>query len=317
MDFIFQFGEFTTDGSVWGDLLVAIAGTSLGGIITVSVYRAQIRHTKIEDEYKKSQQEIDRLVYFTAMINRVVTVVTSQVEELDKFTNAIEEHPLYIPQIGIFTLNDIERLANKIDHSEYYRSFYNQNRTTPESINSFNKLYSGVDFFDTQIRRMLEHAEISARRDYESRLALKSLAAIASNAFDDLKLRVSKEPKNREIYKELNLLAKIYLEKMTGNQADLSIQNDQFFVPAINLLKPFIKDDDDFYKLFLKICEAQNAYGSIIHSNRRLSAEFKELKDMLSKALDTVNEHIHVLCKYKEPSSPPSLPPRWWEFWKK
>ncbi|GAB3048244.1 hypothetical protein [Spirosoma pulveris] len=317
MDIVFQFGEFTNDGSMWADLFVAIVGTSLGGIITVSVYRAQIRHTKLEDEYKKGQQEIDRLVYFTAMINRVVPVVTNQAEEIDKFTNAIDENPLYIPQIGVYPLNDIERLANKIDHSEYYRSFYNQNKDTPESINSFNKLYSGVDFFDSQIKRMLDHAEATGKRDHESRLALKNLAAIASNAFDDLKLRVSKEPKNKDVYKELNLLTKIYLEKVTGKQDDLSIQNDQFFVPAIGILKPFIKDDDDFYKLFMKICEAQNAYSSIIHSNERISKEFKGLREMLSKALSSVNEHIHILDRYKEPSSPPRIPAIWWRFWKK
>ena len=305
MDIVFQFGEFTTDDGFWSDFWVNILGTTAAGVITVSLYFYNLEQNRITEEQKKTQFETDRLRYFTAILDKIVKLISAQIERIESFTSELDKEPLYIPMLGMFPLHDIERLSNKIDHAEYYHAFVNQNRDIPEAIKSFDTIYSSIDYFDAQIKKVYDHAQLSLKQDYESKIAFKNSLKIATNKFDDMMLTIIGRSEKKEIFAELDHMSAIYLERMAADPADLKIENEQFFEPALKMIKPFIKKEPPFYTLFLKICEAKNDLEGIIHSNKKLSSGFKIHKNDMSAVLDRLKEHLGVMEKYRSPVQPP------------
>lgn len=309
MDIVLQFGEFTTDESFWKDFF----STAAAGAITVWLFFKNIDYNKGNEDAKKKQFEKDRLTYFTATLYQIVDLVKRQNEKIDLFTEELDKDPLAIPILGMFPLHDVERLANKIDHAEYYHAFANQNRLKEGAIQKFDTIYSSIDYFDSQLKKVYEHLKSATQKDYESKKLFQEKLSTATRECDELRLKLRGNSDKKEIVQALMDMTKIYLERMRADPSNLHIPNEQFFDPIINNINSYLAEPS-FFSLFFKVSEAKNSYETILGANVKLASAFKEHRKEMADVLIKLQDQISILEDYRNPVPEQPVRKKWWSF---
>ncbi|GAB3282870.1 hypothetical protein GCM10027347_59430 [Larkinella harenae] len=300
MDIIFQSGEFISDDSMWGDLFVTITGTTLAGIVTVWVYFNGLDQNKLNEDQKKQRFETDRLVYFTAVLDKIMDIIGKQIEQLDIFTNEIDEKPFELAMLNTFPTHDIERLSSRSDHAEFYHAFSNRDGSGPDSLKSFSIIYSKIDYFDAQIKVMNDHWKLAMKQEYDRRTNYRDSIMAVKNAYDDLIKKLINDDRQKGIARELAQLSILYTAVYEKDPANLTTEHTQLILPLIGLIKDF-RGEPDFYLLYSKAVQAKFNYEALIYNNQKVVSYFKSYRSELAEHLQDLKKHTPILEKYRNP----------------
>ena len=109
MDILFQFGEFTIQGSTFvSDLTVALIGAAVGGVIAAGVAILMYKRQRV--------QEFDEtLFYILLLLRSVEDELKTDVANINEFISDVNTNSSELPLLKQKASYDIKRLVERID----------------------------------------------------------------------------------------------------------------------------------------------------------------------------------------------------------
>lgn len=167
---IFQFGEFigsesgTSIMEYFVNLLIAIIGAVVGGLIALKAVRMQINNDRDlqekelsnqakKDEESKLESANDKLNYFAWLVNNIEKVATKQNEEYKTLADKISANQLGFHKLVTRATTDLQRLQT-LDQEDIFHAFLVRRGRTEENIERFQKMYSRLDFIDGVLKEV-------------------------------------------------------------------------------------------------------------------------------------------------------------------
>lgn len=151
IQFFFQSGEFiSTANNFWFDIFKAVIGPILGGIISFLIaYYIFYRTTKTrkqEEEDLKIEKRKENVKYFQTLLNKCYRGSQFMIDSFKKCSEENSKNFYKFIENDKISLNDFDRLINKLDQQLHYNSYIEIIKTSDSNV-QFMKLYGYMDFF--------------------------------------------------------------------------------------------------------------------------------------------------------------------------
>ena len=183
LSIIFEYGGYYADGGgSWvTDLIVAIAGASIGSGVTVWALYRTFKQDKKKEEVRRLQFQTEKLKYFQSLIEGVLSDLKTQNDFYKEFSEELNKDSFNVPLLRTLSFNDMARVVHKLNLEDYYHSYLGEFGDKKEIIIEFKRIISCLDYFDSQIDLYKGSLAKSVDFDYQRKIKLKSIAENGMN----------------------------------------------------------------------------------------------------------------------------------------
>ncbi len=244
-------------------------------------------------EIELKNQENDKLMYLSTIVNSCTNssiIIQSNIEiVIDK----INSDNLKFHLISFVSLNDLERICNKLDLEKYllaYTNFYSSERHL--SIKEFEVIISSFDYLADLFIQLKERMRLSLQFDYERKLKLKKIYEESEGLIQKLQIVLFRTAKNS--YQELdNILKAYYLNKEQQSiPENYQFHNDYYFKPVFELINNKIDPNKPYNQDLVSILSYSNSAMLLLDEIKIHNDSIKNDLTTDSKNIASVIEHL-------------------------
>jgi hypothetical protein len=298
-DIVFQSGEFFNEdgGNPWFDFFNSAFGAFIGSIATLGAVYLHFRKDRQKERKKQLQFQIEKIRYFQSLINSIIPKLQTQIGLLKEFYEALEKDPLLIPALEIRTFYELDRMVHKINQEEYYHAYLNQFNNSNETIEEFRKIYSGLDFFEANLKQVKESFQKSFQFDYERKLDLKTKG---DNVTDRIGILLQNANMNNSHPEIVKCLYSTFAEYNNRNEADISdLKNlhDNLIQKVKICLVTEESTIPEVYGILIDLKNCTHIYTEIQIQNKYVAIDFKEYHDIFVKVFSEWEKVIKQLVE--------------------
>jgi hypothetical protein len=133
-------------------------------------------HEKKKENERKIEEQKDKLLYFTALVESSINLVTGQIEFIQEFIKDIRSAPTIFPLLTWEPLDDIKRINSTLDLEVYLLAYVNQ-YSDPRiaSVKEFKRIIGSIDFFHINFNQLLSQIEKAQKFDYDRNLQMQTI----------------------------------------------------------------------------------------------------------------------------------------------
>lgn len=286
MNITFEFGGYYAgEGGSWiTDLIIAIAGASIGSGVTVWALYRTFKQDKKKEEERRLQFQREKLKHFQSHIDGILSDLKTQNEFYKEFSVTLEKDFFNIPLLRSLSFNDMTRVVHKLNLEDYYHSYLGEFGDKKEVIIEFKRIISCLDYFSSQIDLYKDSLGKSIEFDYQRKIKLKNIAEKAMDSMATTIIDASMK-KHTEFCKFLDT-ALLTFHQNRPETYDLEYLHANFILMVKPNLIEFSETIPEASVMLIEMKKASVLFHEIPLQNRKIASDFLELHKTFKEKID-------------------------------
>lgn len=177
-------------GEYWKGVCQNSIGCTIGSFVGVGtaifLYVRNNKQTKQAEEVKNNKIQLERLEFFSTLINSVIATSTDEVTNLRKFVNEINANPFEIPLRKYQASFDLRRIVESNKIQDYLYAYIHKYPNKINAIENFKKLIDSCDYIFIQLKELVKQNEKAKQFETERKLKLINCFLECRNKILDL-----------------------------------------------------------------------------------------------------------------------------------
>lgn len=267
----------------WHELIIAIIGSLIVSVATLSAVIITLRHERQKDKLKKKQLQIERLLYFQSLTKNITRELKSQIKSLEIFVSTLESKPLEtFPLLTQEVLNDLSRIVHEIKQEKYYHAYLGQLGNSNEKREEFIQIISLLDFFDAVINQIRDSVKRAIEFDYDKRSEYENSLEKVTEALI-LFQRSGNLSSYPVILSEINNIVEKFVTS-TRSPDDIKFPQENYVKPIQEKVLPLFANPQ-IHDLLIQLKKISSIYVKIKNQNLFIADDFKNIKNDLENQL--------------------------------
>jgi hypothetical protein len=156
-DIVFQNGDFYNQSS--SSFIPALLGALIGAGTSLFVFYSKIKVDKNKEKQDKKASAQQTLIYFSTVIDNVITQAEHQSKRYIEHSQDIQKDPFVFHRMSLSVSNDLSRVINDFEHFRLFHSYIGEFENKEDSIKAFSNIFRILDFFAKMYEVMGETQE--------------------------------------------------------------------------------------------------------------------------------------------------------------
>lgn len=295
----FEFGGYYADGGgSWiTDLIIAIAGASIGSGVTVWALYKTFRQDKKKEEDRRLQFQTEKLKYFQSHIDGILSDLKTQNEFYKEFSEELEKDSFNIPLLRSLSFNDMARVIHKLNLEDYYHSYLGEFGDKKEVILEFKRIISCLDYFSSQIDLYKDGLSKSIEFDYQRKIKLKTIAENAMDTMARMGIDADMQKEHLDFSKFINT-ALLTFHQTRPEPYTLEYLHDNFILEVKPSLIEYSKTIPEASFILIEMKKASVLFHEIPLQNRKVASDFLELHKTFKEKIDEFEDFTKRILNY-------------------
>lgn len=276
--------------AIWQNAIGCTFGSLLAISVTYLVYKlSNFDHRKEMNELRQVEQD-EVLEYFSELLAQVLRSANQQNEHVEKFKDAINNNPIYVPLLSFISLFDFKRLAESQALDKMFFA-YTKKFKAEDVVKKFRQIISAVEYLYTQFLGLPDHARLGSTFDHERKEQFRYLHREAYSILGQYLSTVNFNNPSAIDSSFMKVIDDFYAN--FNDASDIKFYNDHFFVP-LNKLCVAILANGNRTATIMQLAELTRdgigLYDSIIKHNHVLASEFQEIQTATKSVIEKLEE---------------------------
>ncbi len=294
---IFEYGGYYINEGNWmTDLVVAIAGASIGSGVTVWALYETFRKDKQKEEDRRLQFQTEKLKYFQSLIDSVLKGLKTQSDFYKNFSDELRQDSFNIPLMKYVPFNELTRMVQKLNLEDYYHAYLGEFGDKKEIITEFKQIITCLDYFSSQIELYKDSLVKSVDFDFQRKIKFKS---IAENGMDDMsKMIIDNNMKNHSDFLEFLKNTFITFNSNSPEVYNLKYLHDNFILGVQAPLFQYAETIPEATFILIQMKNASVKFNEIPLQNLNLASDFESLHNTFNEKIIDFEGFINRILKY-------------------
>ena len=281
------------------DFFLPILLALFAGGMAYFIFIEETRRDKRKEKVRKDEERSDKLLFFSALIGKVLKTATSQKEYIREHIEEIKKNDVDFLLMTFLPLYDLKRVTEALNLEEYllaYVNYYSIDRK--KSVKEFEEIISSIDFLFLIYNGVSAQLEKAQKFDHERKLKFQKLFENAHQLVGSLMLSLRNDA---SLQTELITRFKDFSDNSKGKNDDLPFAYEYFMVPFntfcleyINTIESRISKGEEVNQDILNLAtitrNGKQLYGEIKWQNQLLKNDLSQDLIKINLALDDLEK---------------------------
>lgn len=281
------------------DFMLPIVLAIGAGFFAYDIFVRETKRDKLKEEAQRNNEKNDKLFYITALLQNIIHLSLLQKDYIKNHIRKINNNEVDFHIMHWTTLNDFDRITDKLDLEEYLLAYTNHfNRNTKVSVKEFKNIIISVDYLQGVFMMMQGQLKESMKFDYERKIRFQTVNAAIQTTSQKLALILLE--KDQEEYLKLTKIKfdfnqKSKENKIVGINYDLVFQVNNYFIPLDKFCLDYARSGKPMIQ---EVIDLGNSANEAINLLEYIKSQNRHLKSSLCYQFKNIYRSIIALQKH-------------------